>query len=142
MLFRTPDSAWKRSLMLAVVLTAALAACDKDSTAASEETSLRTLDPQLVAQGREIFRHDTFGNEVFWTDTARMHEVIASDVSPATALAVGLKVDADALPQAVKTPSPQVRLTSTTRRSPSRCSSWTPSSVCTGPWRRSTVRTN
>jgi mono/diheme cytochrome c family protein len=57
-------------------------------------------------EGQKIFRFDTFGDEVFWTDTLRMHEVIEGaelggvgpGVSPATALAVGLKVDLDALP--------------------------------------------
>ncbi len=63
----------------------------------------RELDPQLVAEGKEIFRFDTFGDEVYWTDTLRMHEVIASGVSPSTALSVGLKVDSDALPEAVRT---------------------------------------
>lgn len=47
--------------------------------------------------GRDIFRFDTFRDEQLWTDTLRMHEAIAT-VTPATALAVGLKVDADALP--------------------------------------------
>ena len=61
----------------------------------------RPLDPQLVTQGREIFRFDTFGDEVYWTDTLRMHEVIAASVSPTTALQVGLKVDAEALPAAL-----------------------------------------
>src|SRR6476661_1778462 len=51
-----------------------------------------------VAQGKQTFRFDTFGDETFWTDTLRMHEVIQAGVSPQTALAVGLKVDADALP--------------------------------------------
>ncbi|MGX9221544.1 c-type cytochrome [Massilia varians] len=59
-------------------------------------------DPDLVAEGRKIFRFDTFGDEARWTDTLRMHEVIATQVSPATALAVGLKVDVDALPTAVR----------------------------------------
>ena len=68
-------------------------------------------NPALAAAGKEIFRHDTFGDEQFWTDQLRMNEVIAGGpngtvgpggVSPATALAVGLKVDADALPQPVK----------------------------------------
>ena len=49
-------------------------------------------------QGQQIFRFDTFGDEQLWTGTLRMHEVIQSSVSPATALAVGLKVDATALP--------------------------------------------
>ena len=50
--------------------------------------------------GQEIFRFDTFGDEQLWTDTLRMNEVLAT-VTPATALAVGLKVDADALPRKV-----------------------------------------
>ena len=54
-----------------------------------------------LAQGRQIFRFDTFGDEQFWTDTARMHEVIQKSVSPATALSVGLKVDAEAIPAEV-----------------------------------------
>jgi cytochrome c5 len=51
--------------------------------------------------GQEIFRYDTFGDEKFWTDTARMQEVVQSSVSPNLALKVGLKVDADAIPPAV-----------------------------------------
>lgn len=62
----------------------------------------RPLDPQLVAEGMNIFRFDTFGDEVYWTDTLRMHEVIETGVSPVTALQVGLKVDADALPANLK----------------------------------------
>ena len=54
--------------------------------------------PQAVADGRRIFRFDTFGDEQFWTDTARMHEVVQRSVSPKTALSVGLKVDAEAIP--------------------------------------------
>jgi hypothetical protein len=50
--------------------------------------------------GQEIFRFDTFGDEQLWTDVLRMHEVLPS-VAPATALAVGLKVDSDALPPPV-----------------------------------------
>jgi mono/diheme cytochrome c family protein len=56
----------------------------------------------LVAQGQQIFRFDTFGDEAKWTDTLRMHEVIAAAVDPTTALSVGLKVDVDALPQSIK----------------------------------------
>ena len=51
--------------------------------------------------GRDIFRFDTFGDEQLWTDVLRMHEVVATSVDPATALAVGLKVDVNALPPAV-----------------------------------------
>jgi hypothetical protein len=61
---------------------------------------------QMLEQGKQIFRYDTFGDEAFWGDTLRLHQAIAGErlggvgqgVSPKTALAVGLKVDVDALP--------------------------------------------
>lgn len=61
---------------------------------------------RLAAQGRQIFRFDTFGDEDFWGGTLGLHKAIEGakfggvgpGVSPATALAVGLKVDQDALP--------------------------------------------
>jgi hypothetical protein len=56
--------------------------------------------PSTKLDGQAIFRFDTFGDEQLWTDVLRMQEAIAT-VSPATALAVGLKVDADALPPAI-----------------------------------------
>lgn len=62
---------------------------------------------QMMEQGREIFRYDTFGDEVYWTDKLKIHQAIQGTkfggvgpgVSPKTALAVGLKVDVDALPE-------------------------------------------
>ncbi|MFO7179831.1 MAG: hypothetical protein DIU78_014120 [Pseudomonadota bacterium] len=59
------------------------------------------LPPRLVAKGKKIFRYDTFGDEQFWTDELRMHKVIAKRVSPELALAVGLKVDSEALPPGI-----------------------------------------
>jgi mono/diheme cytochrome c family protein len=55
----------------------------------------------LAAQGKQVFRFDTFGDEAFWTDKLKMNEVISQAVDPVTALSVGLKVDAEALPAAV-----------------------------------------
>src|SRR5688572_15397506 len=57
-------------------------------------------DEATRREGREIFRYDTFGDEQLWTDVLFMHQVLPS-VDPATALAVGLKVDVEALPPAV-----------------------------------------
>ncbi|MDQ6894625.1 MAG: hypothetical protein M3167_18375 [Acidobacteriota bacterium] len=61
---------------------------------------------KMMEQGRRIFRYDTFGSEAFWGDALQLHKAIAGaknggvggGVSPKTALSVGLKVDADALP--------------------------------------------
>ena len=56
----------------------------------------------LVKDGQQVFRYNTFGDEIKWTDQLHMNEVISTQVSPITALAVGLKVDVDALPESVK----------------------------------------
>ncbi|HET6900210.1 MAG TPA: hypothetical protein VFK70_17795, partial [Vicinamibacteria bacterium] len=58
-------------------------------------------DASKPTSGKDIFRFDTFGDETFWTDTLRLNEVIAQSVDPTTALSVGLKVDADALPPGI-----------------------------------------
>jgi hypothetical protein len=52
---------------------------------------------QLLDEGRQIFRFDTFGDEAFWGDALKLHQALAQ-VSPKAALALGLKVDLDALP--------------------------------------------
>ena len=98
-----------RPTTLALAAAVALCACGRDDTALPlapmPDAALAAQGghgPAAVADGQTIFRYDTFGDETFWTDTLRMHEVIRTAVSPATALSVGLKVDADALPAAVK----------------------------------------
>lgn len=62
---------------------------------------------QQIREGRDSFRHATFGDEAFWGDLLGLHEAIAGaahggvgpGVSPKTALSVGLKVDSTALPR-------------------------------------------
>lgn len=83
-----------RALLLAGVAAAASACGGSSDEVAAEQAA-------LVEQGRQIFRFDTFGDEAQWTDALRLHEVIEAAVDPLTALSVGLKVDADALPPQV-----------------------------------------
>ncbi len=64
----------------------------------------------LVDKGRSIFRHDTLGNEAFWGGQLELHKTIAGDanggigggISPAVALELGLRVDANQLPSRLK----------------------------------------
>jgi mono/diheme cytochrome c family protein/cytochrome c5 len=79
---------------------ASLAACGGSGSSGPPVDSA-AAQAALVAEGRQIFRFDTFGDEAKWTDTLRLHEVISAAVDPVTALSVGLKVDAEALPPAV-----------------------------------------
>lgn len=98
-------SVLERSIMLSLLLAAA---CTQNAPPPPADTGQHLptgsvaatddMSPATVAEGQRIFRYDTFGDEQFWTDTARMHEVIQKSVSPATALSVGLKVDAEAIP--------------------------------------------
>ena len=68
-----------------------------------------TVDSSLVAEGRQTFRFDTFGDEVFWGDTIKLHQAIegaanggvGAGVSPTVALQLGLKVDMDVLPASI-----------------------------------------
>ena len=97
------------SVGLAVLLFAALnvveAAKEKKPGNVIDVAAADTAQAKFE-HGREIFRHDTFGDEAFWGGQLQLHKAIAGarlggvgpGVSPATALAVGLKVDVDALP--------------------------------------------
>jgi cytochrome c5 len=63
-----------------------------------------------IARGRQIFRHDTFGDEAFWGDTLHLDDAIAGaanggvgpGLSPRTALALGLKVQVGALSSSIR----------------------------------------
>jgi hypothetical protein len=63
----------------------------------------------MIEEGRRTFRFDTFGDEAFWGGQLQLHRAIAGEanggvgpgVTPTTALAVGLKVDSEALPAAL-----------------------------------------
>ncbi len=89
----------KRLSAVIVVLCSLAIGCG--TKAPDPEPAKPTLDPALVKQGKDIFRADTFGDESFWTGTLKLNEVIQAAVDPKTALSVGLKVDAEALPPAV-----------------------------------------
>ena len=87
------------SLVSVFVLLAAGDESDRLGRIVRDPTLRNAVD--LVSDGRQIFRFDTFGDEAFWGGTLRLHEGIAT-VSPRTALGVGLKVDVEALPRAIR----------------------------------------
>src|ERR1700674_5123332 len=111
----------KKSLAFLFV-AASVVACfgfktPQDGIAESQKAQLSGFDEvisknsqQMMENGRQIFRFDTFGSEAFWGDALQLHKAIAGEknggvgggVSPKTALSVGLKVDADVLPAALQ----------------------------------------
>jgi len=81
---------------------------DRGAAAAStgQASMIEENAKRMIAQGRDIFRDDTFGSEDFFGAALKLHQAIAGDkhggvgggVSPKTALSVGLKVDAERVP--------------------------------------------
>ena len=77
--------------------------------ASVSETQTDANAQRMLAEGKQTFRFDTFGDETFWSSALQLHQAIAGQnfggvgpgVSPKTALAVGLKVDSEALPQSL-----------------------------------------
>ena len=70
-----------------------------------------TPDPEanagrLVTEGRQVFRYETFGDEAVWSGVLGLQKLIegsklggvGAGLSPKQALALGLKVDAGAIP--------------------------------------------
>jgi hypothetical protein len=105
------NPAAKRAARLAFVFTGALSFLLLVHCARGQASSdpIQGNAQTMLAEGRNTFRYDTFGDEAFWGDTLKLHQTIEGashggqgpGIGPVTALAVGLKVDADALPAAV-----------------------------------------
>ena len=92
-----------RLAVVASIMGAALVGCGRTSPPATtaESPAGEGASPALLAEGQKVFRFDTFGDEQFWTDKLRMHEVVEKNVDPTTALKVGLKVDSEVLPPGI-----------------------------------------
>lgn len=101
------------SLCFGLGLTAAVFALLGSPTVARERPLASPFDSviqqnsqRMIDEGRQTFRFDTFGSEQFFGDTIKLHQAIAGTanggvgpgLSPRQALALGLKVDAEALP--------------------------------------------
>jgi len=94
------------STLLAFLLVASLFACSSSNNNAPPADVVKSAAASVIDEGRQTFRFDTFGDEAFWGDTLKIHQAlegsarggVGAGVSPATALAVGLKVDSEVLP--------------------------------------------
>jgi hypothetical protein len=97
-------------LCLALGSQSQVAAQNETHKSSGFDTTIDKHAQRMIESGRHTFRYDTFGSEAFWGDALQLHKAIAGEknggvgggVSPKTALSVGLKVDADALPESLK----------------------------------------
>lgn len=89
-----------------------LTQCTHSTDGKASTTVTESDDPvsanakKMLEEGRQTFRFETFGDEVYWTDALQLHKAIAGEknggvgagLSPKAALAAGLKVDMDVIP--------------------------------------------
>lgn len=89
-----------KAALVVVVLVAGAASGGSGTTTLAVTTVTRgtSVGPRAEGQGQRAFRFDAFGDEQLWTEELRLHEVVESRLDPITALKLGLKVDAEALP--------------------------------------------
>ncbi len=109
----------KKSQLLLITLfisfffiTVSLIQCTKSAEATPSANSKEIEDTvfasakKMVEEGKQIFRFETFGDEIYWTDALQLNKAIAGEknggigagLSPKAALAAGLKVDMDVIP--------------------------------------------
>lgn len=93
-------------LLGGLIVNGAVSAVSSDTAARDPDAASTKTSQRLFREGRQIFRFDTFGDQVWWGDALQLHRAIAGEqnggvgpgVSPKTALSLGLKVDANAIP--------------------------------------------
>ncbi|HEX8692454.1 MAG TPA: c-type cytochrome [Longimicrobium sp.] len=81
----------------ALAVAAACSARDILQPGSDAAAAKAGVDIRAVAEGRQVFRFDDFGDWRFWTDTLRLNDLVET-VPPRLALQLGLKVDVDAVP--------------------------------------------
>jgi hypothetical protein len=94
-------------LLAAVLVNGSVSAFSAARHPRQDATSTRAA--RLVRRGRNVFRYDTFGDQAVWGGVLGLHKAIEGSklggvgpgVSPKTALALGLKVDATKIPKKV-----------------------------------------
>jgi hypothetical protein len=101
-------------VILSLITFIAICQCTKsgktddnvEGTSLDQQNKVNEQKKSVIEQGKQIFRFDAFGDEDFWSGLLHIDKAIegsanggfGTGVSPNAALAIGLKVDADALP--------------------------------------------
>lgn len=98
--------------MILIISVSQFMQCTNSSVGQLQKTEKENEDPiinnanKMLAEGKQTFRFDTFGDEAYWTDALQLNKAITGEknggvgggLSPKAALAAGLKVDMDAIP--------------------------------------------
>jgi cytochrome c553 len=100
------------SIIILIVSASQLTQCTNSSNGQAKKSEKENEDPvtdsanKMLAEGKQTFRFETFGDEAYWTDALQLNRAITGEknggiggrLSPKAALAAGLKVDMDVIP--------------------------------------------
>ena len=100
------------SIIILIISISQFMQCTNSSSGQAKKTEKENEDPitdnanKMLAEGKQTFRFETFGDEAYWTDALQLNKAIAGEknggvgggLSPKAALAAGLKVDMDVIP--------------------------------------------
>ena len=100
------------SIIILIVSVSQFMQCTNSSNGQAKKTEKENEDPiadnanKMLAEGKQTFRFETFGDEAYWTDALQLNKAITGEknggvgggLSPKAALAAGLKVDMDVIP--------------------------------------------
>src|SRR5436190_1000830 len=98
-------------LFAASVMIAFVAGCnDANGADGSDVNDIVAVARQMIEEGRQTFRFETFGDEDFWGDQLRLHDAVkgsalggvGTGMSPTVALSLGLKIDSNTLSAATR----------------------------------------
>jgi hypothetical protein len=99
-------------IILLIVSISQFMQCTNSTNAQPKKTTGENDDPildnatKMLAEGRQTFRFETFGDEAYWSTSLQLDKAIAGQknggvgagLSPKAALEAGLKVDMDVIP--------------------------------------------
>ena len=100
------------SIIILIISISQFMQCTNSSNGQAKKTEKENEDPitdnanKMLAEGKQTFRFETFGDEAYWTDALQLNKAITGEknggvgggLSPNAALAAGLKVDMDVIP--------------------------------------------
>lgn len=112
MKFTTVKTATVIGIILIIVSISQLIQCTNSTNAQPQKTAADDNDPtmdnanKMLAEGKQTFRFETFGDEAYWSTALQLDKAIAGQknggigagLSPKAALAAGLKVDMEVIP--------------------------------------------
>jgi hypothetical protein len=83
---------------------------DESGNSDAWSASINDYAKDMLKKGQAVFRYETFGDEIFWTDKLQLHKALVDEkhggigkgLTPKEALAAGIKVNLKLLPEFLK----------------------------------------